>query len=80
MVCRQRAVLPIQSVIAALQIIHNGHLAHFFEFELDGSGGVGAAEDYNDCLACFKFYRKSAPNGHYYLQAGCHNRPGHSAE
>jgi hypothetical protein len=39
--------------IAALQIVM-ATWRTFFEFEFDGSG-VGAAEDYSGCLACFKF-------------------------
>jgi hypothetical protein len=34
---------------------------------------------YNDCLACFKFLKKSVPNGHYYLQRAV-TLPDNSAE
>jgi hypothetical protein len=65
--CSQRAMLLIQSVVTACCKYSNGRLAHLF-FTLNLLGWVWQpAADYSGCLACFGF-KKSAPNGHYYLQ------------
>jgi hypothetical protein len=63
MICPQRAVLPIYSRVQqpAADRLKRPFGALIFEFELAGSG-VGAR--WQTIMA----FKKSAPNGHYYMQ------------